>query len=70
MEVEKHLHAVVRRWMGPDADGINGWRLDKAAGIPLAFQEHFDGWVNAINRNAYITGHILDLTETGYLRYG
>jgi cyclomaltodextrinase len=62
-EVREHLHAVVRRWMDPNqdgdpSDGIDGWRLDVAAEVPLAFWEEFRGWVQGINRNAYLTGEI------------
>lgn len=62
-EVREHIHAVVRRWMDPNqdgdpSDGIDGWRLDVAAEVPLPFWEEFRGWVKGINPNAYITGEI------------
>jgi glycosidase len=62
-DVEEHLHAVVRRWMDPNgdgnpADGIDGWRLDVAAEIPMGFHEHFRSWVKQVNPHAYITGEI------------
>ncbi len=62
-EVKEHLHAVVRRWMDPNGDGdptdgIDGWRLDVAAELPLPFWEEFRGWVKTINPQAYITGEI------------
>ena len=62
-EVEEHLHAVIRRWMDPNADGnpedgVDGWRLDVAAEIPMAFHEHLHKWVKDLNPNAYITGEI------------
>jgi glycosidase len=62
-EVREHLHAVVRRWMDPNqdgdpSDGIDGWRLDVAAEVPLPFWEEFRGWVKGINPNAYLIGEI------------
>ena len=62
-DVRAHLHAVVRRWMDPNgdgnpADGIDGWRLDVAAEVPMGFWREFRGWVKAINPDAYLTGEI------------
>jgi glycosidase len=62
-DVRQHIHAVVRRWMDPNSDGdprdgIDGWRLDVAAEVPMGFWEEFRGWVKAINPNAYTTGEI------------
>lgn len=61
--IREHLHAVVRRWMDPNgdgnpADGIDGWRLDVAAEVPMGFWREFRGWVKALNPEAYITGEI------------
>lgn len=62
-EVREHIRVVVRRWMDPNgdgdpADGIDGWRLDVAAEVPMEFWKEFRGWVKAINPNAYLTGEI------------
>ena len=62
-DVREHIHAVVRRWMDPNqdgdpSDGIDGWRLDVAAEVPMPFWEEFRGCVKGINPNAYITGEI------------
>jgi len=62
-DVREHLHAIVRRWMDPNqdgdpSDGIDGWRLDVAAEVPMAFWEEFRGWVKGINPDAYITGEV------------
>jgi glycosidase len=61
--VRNHLHDIVRRWMDPNgdgnpADGIDGWRLDVAAEVPMGFWREFRGWVKGINPEAYITGEI------------
>ena len=62
-DVKEHFRAVVKRWMDPDgdgdqSDGIDGWRLDVAEQLPIAFWEEFRGWVKAIRPDAYITGEI------------
>ena len=62
-EVKAHLKAIVQRWMDPNqdgdpADGIDGWRLDVAAEVPMAFWTEFRSWVKAINPDAYLTGEI------------
>ena len=58
-----HIHAVVRRWMDPNgdgnpSDGIDGWRLDVAEKVPLAFWREFRSWVRSINPEAFITGEV------------
>ncbi|MSU64395.1 MAG: glycoside hydrolase family 13 protein [Pedosphaera sp.] len=62
-DIREHLHAVVRRWMDPNgdgnpSDGIDGWRLDVAAEMPMGFWKEFRGWVKTINPDAYLTGEI------------
>lgn len=62
-EAKKHMHAVVKRWMDPNGDGnpddgIDGWRLDVAAEVPLEFWGELRGWVKEINPQAYLTGEI------------
>lgn len=61
--VADHVHAVVRRWMDPNgdgdpSDGIDGWRLDVAEKVEIAFWERFRGWVKDINPDAYLVGEI------------
>lgn len=58
-----HIRAIVKRWMDPNgdgdpSDGIDGWRLDVAEKVNIAFWRDFRNWVKAINPEAYITGEI------------
>ena len=58
-----HIKAIVTRWMDPNgdgnpSDGIDGWRLDVAEMVNINFWYEFNGWVKAINPDAYITGEI------------
>lgn len=72
-EVREHFRAVVKRWMDPNgdgdpSDGIDGWRLDVAAEVPMGFWKELRGWVKGINPNAFITGEIWweDYQNNGY----
>ena len=72
-EVSAHIKAVVQRWMDPDqdgdpSDGVDGWRLDVAAEVPLPFWRTFRSWVKEIRPDAYITGEIWweDYQNNGY----
>ena len=62
-DAKEHMHYVVERWMDPNgdgdpSDGIDGWRLDVAAEVPIEFWKELRGWVKAINPGAYLTGEI------------
>jgi glycosidase len=59
----EHIHAIVQRWMDPNgdgnpSDGIDGWRLDVAEKVNIAFWRDFRKWVKSVNPEAYITGEI------------
>ena len=47
---------------GNPEDGIDGWRLDVAAEVPINFWKEFRKWVKEINPDSYITG---DLYQVG-----
>ena len=62
-EIKDHIFAIVQRWMDPNndgdpSDGIDGWRLDVAELVNINFWKEFNGWVNKINPDAYITGEV------------
>ena len=62
-DLKAHFWAIIQRWMDPNqdgdpSDGIDGWRLDVAAEVPMAFWEELRVWVKAINPGAYLTGEI------------
>ncbi len=61
--IRAHLYEVVKRWMDPNGDGnpedgIDGWRLDVAEKVNIAFWREFRQWVKQINPNAVIIGEI------------
>ncbi len=62
-QVKQHIFNVVRRWLDPNGDGdpgdgIDGFRLDVAAEIPLGFWPEFRREVRNINPQAYLIGEI------------
>lgn len=61
--LKSYFKAIVKRWMDPNndgnpEDGIDGWRLDVAAEVPINFWKEFRKWVKEINPDSYITGEI------------
>ncbi len=62
-DVEAHILDITRRWMDPDGDGdardgIDGWRLDVAADVPMGFWEFWRTHVKAINPDAVLQAEI------------
>jgi len=58
-----HIFAVTRRWLDPNgdgdpSDGIDGYRLDVAAELPLDFWREYRIFVKSINPDAYLIGEI------------
>ena len=61
--LKSYFKAIIKRWMDPNndgnpEDGIDGWRLDVAAEVPINFWKEFRKWVKEINPDSYITGEI------------
>lgn len=58
-----HIFAVTQRWLDPNndgdtSDGIDGFRLDVAAEVPLDFWRDYRKFVKTINPDAYLIGEI------------
>lgn len=61
--LKKHIFDVTRRWLDPDgngdpSDGIDGFRLDVAAEVPMGFWREYRKVVREINPEAYLVGEI------------
>ncbi|MGB4292953.1 MAG: glycoside hydrolase family 13 protein [Bacteroidales bacterium] len=61
--LRKHIFDVTRRWLDPDgngdpSDGVDGFRLDVAAEIPMGFWREYRKVVREINPEAYLVGEI------------
>ncbi len=59
--VKEHIFAVARRWLDPDgdgdpADGIDGFRLDVCAELPLGFWREYREVVRSVNPDALLIG--------------
>ncbi|WP_164078370.1 glycoside hydrolase family 13 protein [Alteromonas facilis] len=62
-QVKDHIFAVTKRWLDPNgdgdpSDGIDGYRLDVAAEVPLGFWREYREFVRSVNPEAYLIGEI------------
>ena len=60
---KQHIFAVTKRWLDPNgdgdpSDGLDGYRLDVAAEVPLGFWREYREFVRSINPDAYLIGEI------------
>lgn len=58
-----HIFNVSRRWLDPNgdgdpSDGVDGFRLDVAAEMPLGFWREYRAFVRGIQPEAYLLGEI------------
>ncbi len=59
----QYVFDATARWMDPDgdgdpADGVDGWRLDVAAEVPLGFWADWNAHVRRLNPEAYTVAEI------------
>jgi glycosidase len=60
---KNHIFSVAKRWLDPNndgnpEDGIDGYRLDVAAEVPMGFWREFRKEVKKINPEVYLVGEI------------
>ncbi|MFW5760700.1 MAG: glycoside hydrolase family 13 protein [Cyclobacteriaceae bacterium] len=60
---KQHIFNVTQRWLDPNgdndpSDGVDGFRLDVAAEMPLGFWRDYRKFVREINPDAYLIGEI------------
>ncbi|MHC4426148.1 MAG: glycoside hydrolase family 13 protein [Planctomycetota bacterium] len=60
-EVKQHVFHVTRRWLDPNGDGdpgdgVDGFRLDVAAHVPLGFWRDYRKFVRRINPEVFLVG--------------
>ncbi|MEN8122874.1 MAG: alpha-amylase family glycosyl hydrolase, partial [Bacteroidota bacterium] len=60
---KNHIYAVAAKWLDPNkdgdpSDGLDGYRLDVAAEVPMGFWIDFRKEVKKINPEAYLIGEI------------
>jgi len=60
---KKHIFSIAKRWLDPNGDGnpedgLDGYRLDVAAEVPMGFWVEFRKEVRKINPDAYLIGEI------------
>lgn len=62
-QVKQLIFDITRRWMDPNGDGnpedgVDGFRLDVAAEVPLGFWREYRTFVKNINPDAYLIGEV------------
>ena len=60
-DAKRHIYDVTKRWLAPDGDttkGIDGYRMDVADHVGLAFWREWRNVVRSIKPDAYIVGEI------------
>lgn len=70
--LKNHIFNVSRRWLDPNgdgnpSDGVDGFRLDVAAEIPMGFWREYRKVVRAVNPDAYLVGEVWWLEWPGKL---
>ena len=60
---KNHILAVTKRWLDPNgdgdpSDGVDGYRMDVAAELPIDFWREYRIFVKSINPEAYLVGEI------------
>ena len=61
--LKQHIFNVTERWMDPNgdgdpSDGVDGFRLDVAAEVPMGFWREYRTFVKSINPEAYLVGEV------------
>ena len=62
-QVKDLIFAITLRWLDPNgdgdpSDGVDGYRLDVAAEVPLGFWREYRQVVRAVNPDAYLLGEV------------
>lgn len=61
--LREHIYSICERWLDPNgdgnpSDGVDGFRLDVAAEMPLGFWREFRQRIKALNPEAYLIGEL------------
>jgi len=62
-DTKQHILNITKRWLDPNGDGntddgVDGFRLDVAAELPLGFWRDYRKFVRDINPDAYLIGEV------------
>lgn len=62
-QVKEHIFNITMRWLDPNGDGnsndgVDGFRLDVAAEVPLGFWRDYREVVRSVNPDAYLIGEV------------
>lgn len=62
-DARQHIYAISKRWLDPNGDGdprdgVDGFRLDVAAEMPLGFWRDYRREVRSVNPDAFLLGEV------------
>ncbi|MBQ3656057.1 MAG: glycoside hydrolase family 13 protein [Bacteroidales bacterium] len=64
-EVKQYVFSVLKRWLKPvvegsEREGIDGWRIDHAVGVPMMFWKQANSFVKSIKKDALFLGELIE----------
>lgn len=64
-EVKRYVFATLKRWLRPivegiEYEGIDGWRLDHAIGVPMTFWKSAHDFTKKINKNSLFLAELIE----------
>ena len=64
-EVKRYVFATLKRWLKPivegvEYEGIDGWRLDHAIGVPMTFWKSAHDFTKKINKNSLFLAELIE----------
>jgi glycosidase len=76
-DVKRYVFATLKRWLKPvvegvEYEGIDGWRLDHAIGVPMTFWKSAHDFTKKLNKNSLFLAELIepDTTIKPYLDNG
>lgn len=67
-KVKEYVFSTLKRWLKPivsgtEFEGIDGWRIDHAIGVPLTFWKSANAFVKNLKPNALFLGELIEPLE-------
>lgn len=68
-DVKRYVFAALKRWLRPVVDGteyegIDGWRIDHAIGVPMTFWKSAHDFTKILNKNSLFLAELIEPDNT------
>ena len=68
-DVKRYVFAALKRWLRPVVDGveyegIDGWRIDHAIGVPMTFWKSAHDFTKTLNKNSLFLAELIEPQAT------